>query len=494
MARAKSSSSTLVVDSDQPRRRSARNLTKTAAAEQGGYSQEAEEKSVLRGGQRGIKRRKVASSSSSSSSSLSAEPAQNAARRSKKVKLESPEAEEEESIRTTTSSPPPPSSTELSPKRRISDGSKSTPSPKKKKKEKEKKEKSGKTSTNDIIIIKTPESKALDLQAKKLKSYTQFGSTKQSPFPTFAHPTAAECKRAHQILSALHGERKRPAADNNKAVVAPRDAAGCGTSPSVLDALVRTILSQNTSDRNSTRAKLSMDRVYGGSDRWEAIASGGQAKLQRTIACGGLSQTKSRVILSILEECRQRHGGYSLDHLFGATDDEAMREMLGFRGVGPKTASCVLLFCLGRASFAVDTHVHRLAGLLGWRPPGCTREEAHAHLDARVPDEDKYGLHVLLIRHGKTCAECRAGGKSAGKCELRKAFRKGGAVDGDGEIKGEEEEEGGDQKNTVKKEEDDEEEKKKKKKKKKKKGVKMEEEEDEDSDSDGIAHAVESAA
>jgi len=28
-----------------------------------------------------------------------------------------------------------------------------------------------------------------------------------------------------------------------------------------------------------------------------------------------------------------------------------------FDGVGPKTASCVLLFCLRRDSFAVDTHV-----------------------------------------------------------------------------------------------------------------------------------------
>ena len=34
-------------------------------------------------------------------------------------------------------------------------------------------------------------------------------------------------------------------------------------------------------------------------------------------------------------------------------------------------------------------------------------------------------MHVLIISHGKNCEECKAGGKSVGKCELRKAFRKG---------------------------------------------------------------------
>ncbi|KAI5920900.1 base excision DNA repair protein [Camillea tinctor] len=295
---------------------------------------------------------------------------------------------------------------------------------------------------------KTAEEKIADLQAKKLKSYAQFAG--QSPFPDFAHPTPAECKLAHQVLINLHGERVRP----DSLTAAPAQRAGCGESPSVLDALVRTILSQNTSDKNSTRAKLSMDAVYGGSDKWEAIVAGGQAKLQKAIESGGLSVVKSKVIISILEQARERYGAYSLDHLFQASNEDAMREMLAFQGVGPKTASCVLLFCLRRESFAVDTHVHRIAGLLGWRPRECTRDQAHAHLDARVPDEDKYGLHVLLIKHGKTCEECRAGGKNLGKCELRRAFRRG-KVEGE-EVKEEEGGEEDEELEKIKEEEEDE--------------------------------------
>ncbi|KAL7928712.1 DNA glycosylase [Trichoderma chlorosporum] len=267
-----------------------------------------------------------------------------------------------------------------------------------------------------------PSDKAAILQARKLKSFTAHSQT--SPFPTFPHPTPQECHLAHQILTSLHGARKR----QTEAVVAPSNRAGCGDSPSVLDALVRTILSQNTSDKNSTRAKLSMDKVYGGSDKWDAIVQGGTEKLQQTIHSGGLSVVKSRVIINILQQTKSRCGKYSLDHLLEMSNSSAMCELLGFQGVGPKTASCVLLFCLQRDSFPVDTHVYRITGFLGWRPEKANREEAQAHLEAKIPDEDKYGLHILLIKHGKTCQECRAGGQNAGKCALRKAFRKGKAA------------------------------------------------------------------
>lgn len=311
------------------------------------------------------------------------------------------------------------------------------------------------TSKNASNATKTsPGDKEAALQAKKLKSYSQF--SKASPFPDFPHPTAEEAKLAHKILSSLHGERVRP-----EKVVARNDRAGCGDSPSVLDALVRTILSQNTSDKNSTRAKLSMNKVYGGSDEWEAIYEGGQAKLQEAIKCGGLSAVKSKVIMSILEQVKERYGKFSLDHLFDKTDEEAMSELIGYKGVGPKTASCVLLFCLQRESFAVDTHVYRIAGLLGWRPKSATRDQTHAHLEVMIPDEDKYGLHILMVGHGKKCDECKAGGRSVGKCELRKAFRKG-KLEGEAgedikeeeeEIVKEEEEDDGDDKENVKEEE-----------------------------------------
>lgn len=63
--------------------------------------------------------------------------------------------------------------------------------------------------------------------------------------------------------------------------------------------------------------------------------------------------------------------------------------------------SCVLLFCLRRADFPVDTHVWKIALALGWVPRHATRDTTYAHLNGRVPAEIKHALHVLLVEHGK---------------------------------------------------------------------------------------------
>ncbi|KAI2625414.1 DNA glycosylase [Hypomontagnella submonticulosa] len=345
--------------------------------------------------------------------------------RRKRTRVMKQEEEEEEGEEETKDVKPPvkrPKKPASSPSKRVKT---ETPSPRK--------------AVADIGEAKGKETKEAGLRAKKLKSYAQFAN--KSPFPDFPRPTPAECQRAYDILAAQHGERQRP-----EKVSAPADRAGCGDSPSVLDALVRTILSQNTSNKNSTRAKLDMDAVYGSDGdseaRWEAIASGGAAKLESAIARGGLGGVKSRVIVDILNQVKERHGAYSLDHLLSleaqGADEDAMRELISFRGVGPKTASCVLLFCVGCDSFAVDTHVHRITGMMGWRPASASRDEAFAHLDANVPDRLKYGLHVLLVERGRKCAECKAGGKKLGQCELRKVFTRGGSGGGGGERVGEE--------------------------------------------------------
>ena len=72
-----------------------------------------------------------------------------------------------------------------------------------------------------------------------------------------------------------------------------------------------------------------------------------------------------------------------------------------FKGVGPKTAACVLLFAMRRPEFPVDTHVWKLAIKMGWVPPAATRETAYEHLNRRVPPELRFDLHCLLVEHGK---------------------------------------------------------------------------------------------
>jgi len=129
----------------------------------------------------------------------------------------------------------------------------------------------------------------------------------------------------------------------------------------------------------------------------------------------------------LLKEIKGRHGKYSLQHLAlpGVSDTDVMKELQSYNGIGPKTASCVLLFCLGRDSFAVDTHVYRLTRLLGWIPPKADRVMAQAHLDVRVPDHLKYGLHVLLIYHGRRCSGCKNASRDS-SCILKTWLREQG--------------------------------------------------------------------
>src|SRR6202040_812470 len=123
--------------------------------------------------------------------------------------------------------------------------------------------------------------------------------------------------------------------------------------------------SQATSNQNSSAAKRNLDEKFG-RNNFAAIAEASKEAVVEVIKCGGLANKKAKTIQDILKAIKEKHGDYSLQYLTSEnlTDDEIMAELVSYNGVGPKTASCVLLFCLGRDSFAVDTHVYRLSKLL----------------------------------------------------------------------------------------------------------------------------------
>ncbi|KAI9062020.1 DNA glycosylase [Trametes sanguinea] len=266
-------------------------------------------------------------------------------------------------------------------------------------------------------------------RAKKLKLLASHSI--QSPFPDHPHPTPTAAAQVHTLLAAAHPDlAARPRRPSN----ANDSARTCGSVPDVLESLVGTILSQNTSSRNSTAAKRGLDAAFG-RNNFEAVARAPRADVVEAIKTGGLANKKAAVIQNILQEVHEKHGRYSLQHLAavadpevkgktGVSDEEAMQELVSYNGVGPKTASCVLLFCLGRASFPVDTHVFRLSRLLGWVPPKADRVTAQAHLDLKIPDDLKYGLHVLMVGHGRRCKGCKSSGSAAkSDCVLKKWLR-----------------------------------------------------------------------
>jgi endonuclease-3 len=165
-----------------------------------------------------------------------------------------------------------------------------------------------------------------------------------------------------------------------------------------VEELVLTVLSQNTSDVNRDRA---FGALRGRFPTWDALASAPVGDVAEAIRPGGLSQIKAPRILTILREIRDRDGSLDLAWMRDAPDDEVASYLESLPGVGPKTAACVLAFSLERPVIPVDTHVHRVAGRLGWIPPGTDANRAHRILGEVVPPGLRVSMHVGLIRLGR---------------------------------------------------------------------------------------------
>ncbi len=171
-----------------------------------------------------------------------------------------------------------------------------------------------------------------------------------------------------------------------------------------LDQLVATILSQNTSDRNSDKAYLDLRQRF---PNWEAVRDAPPEEVVETIRSAGLANQKGPRIQAVLKEITAQRGSLDLDFLFDLPVDAAREWLLSFKGVGPKTTAIVLLFSLGKPAFPVDTHVYRVTGRLGLRPENMSVEDTHEFLEKLLPPEIYYSFHMNLIRLGREICTAR---------------------------------------------------------------------------------------
>ena len=180
-----------------------------------------------------------------------------------------------------------------------------------------------------------------------------------------------------------------------------------------LEELVLTVLSQNTSDVNRDRAFSALRERY---PTWRDVASARVSGIAAAINPGGLSNVKAPRLKAILREIQEREGSLDLSWMRAAYDQAVTEYLSSLTGVGPKTVACVLAFSLGRPALPVDTHVHRVAGRLGFYPPKTSAAAAHGILASAVPAPIRVELHVGLIRLGREL--CRPGRPLCEECPL----------------------------------------------------------------------------
>lgn len=273
----------------------------------------------------------------------------------------------------------------------------------------------------------------------------------ETPYPEWATPTPQQCQDMYELLVKVHDDVKSLPPEK---IPAPSlDVAGCGEVPSVLDGLIRTVLSGSTTFDSADKMLQALVKRFGvvesgmgeGSVNWNNVRTAAYDDVYAQLKNGGLGGVKARNIQTILsmvhEENKERRAAYireretgeqaniagavgktrgqkeleilkadkemlSLDHIHSMETHEAIRHFVRYPGVGVKTAACVALFSLQRPCFAVDTHVYRLSKWLGWVPRKTNEDDAFSHLEVRCPANLKYGLHQLFIRHGKICHRC----------------------------------------------------------------------------------------
>jgi endonuclease-3 len=185
-----------------------------------------------------------------------------------------------------------------------------------------------------------------------------------------------------------------------------------------LDELILTILSQHTSDVNRDRAYASLRRRF---PRWDEALQAPRSEVERAIRVGGLARIKSGVIQAVLRAVLRDYGRFDLSSLRSLPLGEAMAYLRGLKGVGEKTACCVLLFACGRPAFPVDTHIHRVARRLGWVGNAATPAKTHAVLAGLIPETRYESAHLNLIRLGRQV--CRARAPACPRCPLRASCR-----------------------------------------------------------------------
>jgi endonuclease-3 len=180
-----------------------------------------------------------------------------------------------------------------------------------------------------------------------------------------------------------------------------------------LDMLVQIILSQATSDTTSRRTFAALTRRF---PTWDAALRARESTIAATIQSGGLANQKAVVIKSLLRQIKHDRSALDLSFLHKLPPDEAVHYLSQFRGIGPKTIACTLLFACRTEVFPLDTHIFRILRRVGLIPQKCTDRRAHQLMNALVPSGKFYSFHVNLIRHGR--ALCRPRDPLCERCPI----------------------------------------------------------------------------
>jgi len=129
----------------------------------------------------------------------------------------------------------------------------------------------------------------------------------------------------------------------------------------------------------------------------EQMLALGEERLKQHIKTIGLFNTKAKNVIALSQALVDRHGGEV------PADRDALEAL---PGVGRKTANVVMNTAFGAETFAVDTHVFRVANRTGLAA-GKDVLAVETKLDRVTPQPYRRDAHHLLILHGRYVCKAR---------------------------------------------------------------------------------------
>lgn len=158
--------------------------------------------------------------------------------------------------------------------------------------------------------------------------------------------------------------------------------------------LVATILSAQCTDKRVNQVTLALFKKY---PTAQAFANADLEELKNDIRSTGFFNNKAIAIKKAMRSVVEK---------FGGEIPRTMEELLQLEGVGRKTANVVLGNAFGIPGIVVDTHVKRLAYLLGLTTQQ-DPEKIEQDLMAIFPKEQWIEIGNLLIAHGRAVCIAR---------------------------------------------------------------------------------------
>jgi len=152
--------------------------------------------------------------------------------------------------------------------------------------------------------------------------------------------------------------------------------------------LISTILSQRTRDENTLKASQALFRI---ADTPEKIIKLKPSTIEKAIKPSGFYRNKTKTIIKVSKQLLEKYKGVV---------PNKKEELLELEGVGPKTASCVLLFGYEIPKMPVDIHVFVISKRLGWSDEK-TPESMELDLERKIPKKYWMDLNELLVRFGQ---------------------------------------------------------------------------------------------